>query len=202
VVPALIVGLALTLVARPLSVLVCASWWRMPLRHQVFVSWAGLRGAVPIVLATIPITQGLPAAHRIFDVVFLLVVAFTLVQAPTLPWLARRTGVAVEAGTTSVDVESAPLEEIGASLLQVTVPPGSRLAGVHVIDLRLPANAALALVHRSGEIFVPDRHTSLRTGDHLLLAVGDSVREATEERLRAISRDGRLAMWREQAGAK
>lgn len=199
VVPALIVGVALTLVARPLSVLVCASWWRMPLRHQVFVSWAGLRGAVPIVLATIPITQGLPAAHRIFDVVFLLVVAFTLVQAPTLPWLARRTGVAVEAGTTSVDVESAPLEQMDASLLQLTVLPGSRLAGVHVVDLRLPADAALTLVHRCGEIFVPDRHTSLRTGDHLLLAVSDHAREATEERLRAISQGGRLAVWRDGA---
>ena len=197
VVPALIVGLGLTLVARPLSVLVCASWWRMPLAHQAFMSWAGLRGAVPIVLATIPITQGLPDARQIFDVVFLLVVAFTLVQAPTLPWVARRTGVAVESGTTTVDVESAPLEQMDASLLQLTVRPGSRLAGVHVIDLRLPADAALTLVHRAGELFVPDRHTSLRTGDHLLLAVSDHAREATEERLRAISHGGRLALWRE-----
>jgi cell volume regulation protein A len=68
---------------------------------------------------------------------------------------------------------------------------------VHVIDLRLPADAALTLVHRAGELFVPDRHTSLRTGDHLLLAVSDHAREATEERLRAISHGGRLAMWRE-----
>jgi cell volume regulation protein A len=196
-VPALIVGLGLTLVARPLSVLACASWWRMPLAHQAFMSWAGLRGAVPIVLATIPTTQGLPGAQRIFDVVFLLVVAFTLVQGPTLPWVARRTGVAVEGSTTTVDVESAPLEQLDASLLQLTVPPGSRLAGVHVIDLRLPADAALALVHRAGEIFVPDRHTSLRTGDHLLLAVSDHAREATEQRLRAISQGGRLAVWRD-----
>jgi cell volume regulation protein A len=56
---------------------------------------------------------------------------------------------------------------------------------------------ALTLVHRSGEIFVPDRHTSLRTGDHLLLAVSDHAREATEARLRAISQGGRLAVWRD-----
>lgn len=195
IVPALIVGLGLTLVARPLSVLVCASWWRIPLRQQAFLSWAGLRGAVPIVLATIPITQGLPSATRIFDVVFLLVVAFTLIQGPTLPWVARRTGVALVDTPTRIEVESAPLEEMDASLLQLRVPRGSRLAGVYVADLRLPEHAALALVARSGAIFVPDQHTSLQADDQLLLAVSDHAREATETRLRAIARDGRLALW-------
>jgi len=195
VVPALIVGLGLTLVARPLSVLVCASWWRMPLRHQAFVSWAGLRGAVPIVLATIPVTQGLPSAHRIFDVVFLLVAFFTLVQGPTLPWVARRTGVALDVQPTTLEVESAPLEEMDASLIQLTVPEGSHLHGVYATDLRLPKDAVLALVHRSGSILVPDDHTSLRVGDHLLLAVSDDVHEATTERLRAIAEHGRLASW-------
>ena len=98
VVPALVVGTALTLVARPVSVALCATPFRVPWREQVFMSWAGLRGAVPIVLATIPMTRGLPAADRIFDVVFLLVVVFTLVQGPTLPALARRLRVAEPAG--------------------------------------------------------------------------------------------------------
>jgi cell volume regulation protein A len=195
IVPALIVGLGLTLVARPLSVLVCASWWRVPLLHQAFMSWAGLRGAVPIVLATIPITQGLPSAHRIFDVVFLLVVFFTLVQGPTLPWVARRTGVTVSHKPTTLDVESAPLEEMDASLLQLTVPPGSRLAGVYATDLRLPHRAVLALVHRDGTILAPDEHTTLQIGDHLLLAVPDDVQEATTRRLGAIAEHGRLAEW-------
>ncbi|HET6693931.1 MAG TPA: potassium/proton antiporter, partial [Pedococcus sp.] len=122
IVPAAIVGVALTFVARPASVLACASWFRIPLRHQVFMSWAGLRGAVPIVLATIPTARGLPSADRIFDVVFLLVVAFTLLQAPLLPWLARRTGVAREHSAQELEVESAPLEEMNASLLQFRVP--------------------------------------------------------------------------------
>jgi cell volume regulation protein A len=160
----------------------------------VFLSWAGLRGAVPIVLATIPIARGLPDATRIFDVVFLLVVLFLLVQAPLLPWLARRTGVA-SAATRSLEVESAPLEAIGASLLQLDIPEGSRLSGVHVVDLRLPAQAVPSLVHREGTFFAPDEHTSLRAGDSLVLAVSESVREQTEARLRAIDRGGRLAVW-------
>ncbi|WP_235530244.1 MULTISPECIES: potassium/proton antiporter [unclassified Nocardioides] len=192
---AAIVGIGLTFVARPVSVFVCTSWARIPLREQVFLSWAGLRGAVPIVLATIPVAQGLPAAQRIFDVVFLLVVAFTLVQAPTLPWLARRTGVTVDSTPEELEVESAPLEHMHAHLLQFRVPSGSQLHGVYVSDLRLPPGAALALVHRDRELLSPDVHTSLRGGDHLLLAVPDDARQATEERLRAIGNHGRLAVW-------
>lgn len=194
VVPATIVGLGLTLVARPVSVVLCASWWRVPWRHQVFLSWAGLRGAVPIVLATIPITERLPSATRIFDVVFLLVAGFVLIQAPLLPWLARRTGIVVERAE-EIDVESARLEQMDASLLQFEVPPGSRLHGVYADDLRLPTRAVLALVARGKDILVPGRHTTLREGDHLLLAVPDDVRDATEDRLRAVSRGGRLGVW-------
>lgn len=192
---AAIVGLGLTLVARPISVALCSLASKLSIREQVFVSWAGLRGAVPIVLATIPISQGLPSAHRIFDVVFLLVVVFTLLQAPTLPWLARRTGVVAEVSTRELQVESAPLEEMSASLLQLRVPEHSHLHGVYVSDLRLPENAALALVHRGERIITPNEHLTLRSGDHLLLAVSDDVREETEERLRAIGRHGRLAVW-------
>jgi potassium/hydrogen antiporter len=199
VVPAMVVGVGLTFVARPISVAVCAVWWRVPWAHQVFISWAGLRGAVPIVLATIPNTEGLPQAERIFDVVFLLVSAFVLVQGPTLPWLARRTGVVVERAT-EIEVESAPLESLDASLLQFEVPEGSRLAGVFADDLRLPASAVLALVARDGRVSTPDRHTSLRPGDQLLLVVPERVRNETERRLHAISRHGRLAVWLDADG--
>ncbi|AWB92889.1 potassium/proton antiporter [Aeromicrobium chenweiae] len=193
--PALLVGSVLLLVARPLSVLVCATPYRVPWREQAFMSWAGLRGAVPIVLATIPITQGLPSAHQIFDVVFLLVVVFTLVQGPTLPWVAKKLGVTDEERTTDVTIESAPLEDIDVTVLQLTVSADSRLAGVYVDELRLPGDAVITLIRRRGEIFAPKESTVLRAGDHLLLATSNEVRSAAERRLRAVSRGGRLAGW-------
>ena len=199
-VPAMIVGGVLLLIARPLSVMLCATPFGVTWREQVFMSWAGLRGAVPIVLATIPITVGLPAAHRIFDVVFLLVVVFTLVQGPTLPFLARKLGVVEVGAAQDVSIESAPLEEIDATLLQFTVPDQSRLAGVYLAELRLPGDAAITLILRMGEIFVPDQNTVLRTGDHLLLATSNVGRAATESRLRAVSRAGRLAAWYGEEG--
>jgi cell volume regulation protein A len=198
--PAIIVGSALLLVARPLSVLLVATPFRVPWREQAFMSWAGLRGAVPIVLATIPITAGLPAAERIFDVVFLLVVVFTLVQGPTLPSVARRLGVTEPEGTRDVVVESAPLDEIDASVISFTVPAGSRMAGVYVSELRLPVGSMVTLVVRDGETFVPEPATALRVGDHLLLVSTDTGRAATERRLRAVSRAGRLATWYGEQG--
>ena len=193
--PALVVGGGLLLLARPLSVLLCATPFRVPWREQAFMSWAGLRGAVPIVVATIPISAGLPAAQQVFDIVFLLVVVFTLVQAPTLPPLARRLGVDEEPDTTEVLIESAPLERMDADLLQATVPAGSRLHGVAMWELRLPPGAVVSLVLRDGRSLVPDRDTSLRHGDHLLLVVPTAARAEVERRLRAVHRAGRLAGW-------
>src|SRR3712207_9390702 len=99
----------------------------MPWRQQMFVSWAGLRGAVPIVLATFPLTAQVPDATRIFDTVFVLVVVFTVVQGGSLPWVTRRLGIATAGVPRDVDVESAPLEELDAELMQMTVPLGSQI---------------------------------------------------------------------------
>lgn len=192
---ALVVGGALTLVARPLSVFACATPFRVPWRDQLFISWAGLRGAVPIVLATIPMAAGLPGAQRIFDVVFLLVIVFTLIQGPTLPWVARRLGAAVEHRPRSVAIESAPLEGLDAALLQFSVSSASRLAGVEVAELRLPPRVAISLVLRRGEIFTPGPTTVLSAGDHVLIASARPDQEAVERRLQQVSEDGRLAGW-------
>jgi cell volume regulation protein A len=197
--PALIVGLSLLLVARPLSVLLCATPFRIRLREQAFLSWAGLRGAVPIVLATIPITVGIPSAERIFDVVFLLVVVFTIVQGPTLSFAARRLGVIDDGSTREVTIDASPLDDHDASLLQFGVPEGSRLHGVAVFELRLPGDALVTLITRGGEIFVPSQDTVLRAGDQLLLVTSDAGRAATERRLLDVSRGGRLAGWRRDA---
>ena len=198
---ALFVGAVATFLARPLAVVLSAAPFRLPWREQVFLSWAGLRGAVPIVIATIPITEGLLGAERVLDVVFVLVVVYTLIQAPTLPWVGRRLGV-VEAGQAlDVEVETAPLDEMGADLLQVRVGPGSRLHGVYVEELRLPAGAHVTLVVRDGQGLVPRQHTQFVTGDQLLVVATTGVRDAAEARLRAVARGGKLARWNGERGS-
>jgi cell volume regulation protein A len=193
ILPALAVAAALLLVARPLSVLVCATPFRVPLRRQTFLAWAGLRGAVPIVLTTIPLSTGLPGATKVFDTVFVLVVVCTLLQAPVLAPLARRLGIDQPIGARELGVEAAPLDDIYADLLEVQITSRSRLHNVEVWELRLPAGAAVTLVVREQHAFVPKDDTVLRRGDTLLVVTTRADRHATEERLQAVSDGGRLA---------
>ncbi len=193
---AVLLGLALLLVARPLSVLAAASWFRLGWREQALLSWAGLRGAVPIVLTTVPVAAGVPDSLQLFDLVFVLVVVFTVVQGPSLPWVARRLGLEAGMAAVELDVEASPLGALDAELLQVKVPAGSRLHGVEIFELRLPPGANITLVARDGGSFVPTPQTALRHGDELIVVTSAQARVATEERLRAVSAGGRLAGWR------
>lgn len=195
ILPALAIGSVLALLARPAAVLAATLPLRLPWRQQSFLSWAGLRGAVPIVLATIPVSARVPGSTRLFDIVFIVVAVNTLLQGPTLPWAARRLRVIAPAEPLDVDVEAAPLEALHADLLQAQIPPGSRLHGVEIFELRLPTEANLALIVRDGKGFVPGPTTTLRSGDRLLIVASVAVREQTERRLRAVSRAGKLAGW-------
>lgn len=188
-------GLILTFVARPLSVAVSSLVSPLPWRELTFLSWAGLRGAVPIVLATIPLAEEVGEATRLFDIVFVMVVLYTLLTGPTLPLVAKVLRVARRSEPRGLDVEAAPLERVAADLLQVTISPASRMHGVEVGELRLPQGASVSLVIRDGAIMVPESRTTLRHGDDLLVVTPRKIREATEERLRQVSAGGRLGRW-------
>ncbi|HEX7535454.1 MAG TPA: potassium/proton antiporter [Dermatophilaceae bacterium] len=195
IVPAIVIGLALLLVARPLSVILSLTPFRVPWRDQAFLSWAGLRGGVPIVLATVPVTVGTPGAQRLFDLVFVLVVIFTLVQGPALPWVARRLGVTDTDRAVDLEVEATPLDELRADILQMSINATSLLHGVEVFELRLPPGANVTLVVRGGQGFVPSPRTTLRHGDQLLIVATAETRKAAEGRVREVSKLGRLAGW-------
>jgi cell volume regulation protein A len=190
----LVVGAILTFVARPLTVVACAVWFGRSAREQVFVGWAGLRGAVPIVLATIPLSADVAGSRDLFNVVFVAVVIYTLLQAAPLARLAAACGVLTDAAR-DVEVEAAPLERVSADLLQIRVPVGSRLAGVEVGELRLPVGASISLIVRDDRTFVPHRTDRIAVHDDLLVVAERSVREEAEARLRAVGRFGRLAGW-------
>jgi len=200
--PALVAGLVLVLLARPLSIVVSMLPFRLPWREQVFLSWSGLRGAVPIVLALIPVTRDpySPAARLLVDVVLVLVVLLTLLQGTTLPWVARLLRVSREGEVTEIEVDSAPLDELGADLLHVRVPVGSQLHGVYLRELRLPHGATVSLVVRAGEGFTPTPNTRLRERDQLLVVTTATARRRAEQRIRAVDRAGRLARWRGESG--
>ncbi|MGX1490852.1 cell volume regulation protein A [Streptomyces tendae] len=195
IVPALVIGLALTMLARPLSVVACLTPFRVAWREQALMSWAGLRGAVPIILATIPVVSGVEGSERIFNIVFVLVVVYTLIQGPTLPWLGRKLNLGQGPEAADLGIESAPLERLGGHLLSFVIPEGSKMHNVEVGELRLPPGAGVTLVVRDGKSFVPQPATVLRQGDELLVVATDPVRDAAERRLRAVGAGGKLAGW-------
>ena len=192
---AVVGSLLLTFVARPITVWVSAIVQPMPWREIAFVSWAGLRGAVPIVLATIPFAEGVTNAERLFDIVFVIVVISTVLTGPTLPMVAGWLGVTRQLEPRSLDLEVAPLERLSADMLQVTISPVSRLHGVEVGELRLPEGSSVSMVVRDGQAIVPERRTVLRRGDDLLVVTPRGLREPTVRRLRTVSAHGRLGRW-------
>ncbi|MFK0247406.1 potassium/proton antiporter [Amycolatopsis azurea] len=196
----LVAGAVVLLLARPLSVLLSSLPFKVPWREQVFLSWAGLRGAVPIVLALIPLSSGVPGAQELVDAVFVLVIVLTLLQGATLTPLAKALGLAQHAEAHEIDVDSAPLDEMGAELLQVRINAGSKMHGVYLAELRLPVGATISLLVRDGAGFTPNKNTRLQERDQLLVVTTADARDTAERRLRAVDRAGRLARWKGESG--
>ena len=189
-----VIGAVLTFIVRPLSVALCAVWFKLPWREQAFVAWAGLRGAVPIIMATVPLAAGSPRSETIFEEVLVLVVVFTLLQAPTLPAVARLLRIA-DAAPVDIEVEVAPLDRVQADFMQVSVPPGSRLHGVTIKELRLPPLSVVAVILRDGVPLSPVPLDRIQEGDELMIVVPSRQRDAVEHLLASIGQGGRLSRW-------
>jgi potassium/hydrogen antiporter len=192
---ALVVCLILVLVARPVATVVSLAPFRLPWRSITFTAAAGLRGAVPIVFAAIPLGLGVTEAPLVFDVTLLVVLILLLVQMPALGWLGRRLGVVRPGQAVELELESAPLDGMRAQVLGVEVPTGSGFVGTFVSEVGLPEGAVVALVIRNDAAIAPDVHTRIRAGDRLLVVTTEGARTATEARIRAVARSGRLARW-------
>jgi potassium/hydrogen antiporter len=166
----LLVAAVLVLVARPAAVFATLIRSRLGQREKLLVSWVGLRGAVPIILATFPLVEGLPEAETVFDVVFFAVVVSVLVQGTTIPVVARRLGLSAPLE----DRRPYPIEAVSTSgsdtaMHEVRVAPGSPAAGRTVVELGLPKGTLLVLLSRDGEFVVPQGSTELLPGDRVLV---------------------------------
>jgi potassium/hydrogen antiporter len=181
VVPGLGLALVLILVARPLAVWLCLAVG-FTSRERVLVSWAGLRGAVPIVLATFPLAAGVPESETIFNAVFFVVVVSALVQGTTFERLAKRLGL-VQPVRPSVHrpLEVGAIRALGADLLEFTLDDGHGLVGRRVRDLGLPPDAIVALIVRGERAVLPRGTTRLEAADHLFVVARPRLRRQLEE---------------------
>jgi cell volume regulation protein A len=171
-VQAVVVAVLLMFVARPIAVGLTLLPFRLPYREIGFVSWVGLRGATPIILATFPVAAGVPDAERIFDVVFFVVLTSVLVQGASIPFAARRFGMVEDgAATRPVSFDTVITGDEGPRLREIVVEPGADAVGRQLVDLGLPRGVLLVLVRRGPTTFMPQGSTTIEEGDELLVAV-------------------------------
>lgn len=168
--PALAVAAVLMVFARPLGAALCLLPARFGVAATAMVSWVGLRGAVPIVLATFALEAGVEGAQTIFDVVFFVVLVSVLVQGTTIPVVARWLGVTGPAPSTpAYPIESVAHPDAGAALHEVDVPAGSSVVDRRVFELGLPPEVLIVLIDRDGDVIVPRGETVVVAGDRLMV---------------------------------
>lgn len=192
---ALVAGGALVVLARPVAAVVSLLPFRWSWREIAFVGIAGLRGAVPIVFAAIPLGMAVPGADLVFDATLIVVFILLLGHGPVLVAAARRLKLSDQTDVAELEVESAPLDGVEAVVLGVDVPADSGLVGVFVTELGLPKGSVVSLIVRRGEALAVDANSRIVASDRLVIVCTQSSRAATEERLHLIGRGGRLASW-------
>ena len=165
----LVIAAVLVFVARPIAVAVCLPWFRTTWQETTIVAWAGLRGAVPIVLATFPLSVGHPQGVLIFNIVFFVVLLSALVQGLTVTPLARRLGLEADPSPWESMVDVVPLDRVQGDLIEVELDPGSPVVGRSLADAPLPDRARIAAIFRADEVVVPTGSTELCAGDRLLV---------------------------------
>jgi cell volume regulation protein A len=166
--PGLALGLFLAFVARPLVVALLLAPFRVPRREVVFVAWVGLRGAVPIMLATFPVVAAVGGARQVFDVVFFIVVVSALVQGTSIRWLARTLGLEVEGPPPPrAMLEIMSTQRLSGEVVSFYVEPASAVAGSRISDLPVPDGSAVMLVVRGRELVAARGRTVLQPGDHV-----------------------------------
>ncbi|MCS6287206.1 MAG: potassium/proton antiporter [Nitrospira sp.] len=179
----LLLALFLMIVARPAAVFMTLGFTTLTLRETTMVAWVGLRGAVPIILATFPLLAGIPQATLIFNLVFFIVLMSVLLQGTSIPLVARwlKVDEPLQRRLNASPVWNAPTG-LKNGLVEMTVPESSVVVGNRLIDVGLPKATRVILIGREGQGFVPDGSTVLEANDSLLVFTD----QASSFRLRAL----------------
>ncbi|OGX31348.1 MAG: K+/H+ antiporter [Omnitrophica WOR_2 bacterium RIFCSPHIGHO2_01_FULL_48_9] len=166
----LLISLFLMFIARPLSIFLCLSFSRMNLREKTFISWVGLRGAVPIILATFPLLAGTPRADMIFNIVFFIVLTSVLFQGTSLSFVSKLLKVDAPFRNKRIyPIEFEHSADIDASLEDLIIPYNSKVAGKPLFEVKIPPGCLVVLISRDDKFFIPNGATVLNGGDVLLV---------------------------------
>jgi potassium/hydrogen antiporter len=183
VLPGLALAAFLMFVARPMAVFLCLAFSKASMRGRILIGWIGLRGAVPIILATFPLLAGIPLAATMFNLIFFVVFASVLLQGTSIPFAARRLGVrdrAADPEPAGVTLPTRPQSD----LVTMEARRSSPIAGRQIVYAGLPKDTLILLIFRGNEFFTPNGRTLIHPGDRLIILTSkrsvDAVRERVE----------------------
>ncbi|RPD98709.1 potassium/proton antiporter [Aureibaculum marinum] len=166
----LVISLFLILIARPMSVFISLMFFKMKLRRRFYISWVGLRGAVPIVFATYPLLAGIDKANIIFNIVFFISVTSVLIQGTTLSLVAKWLRVAEPNEEKRItDVDKLIFDLPKSSLQEIKILPKFNAINKRIVDLNFPKSAFIIIIKRNGEYIPPNGSTKIKTNDILMV---------------------------------
>ena len=168
---ALLIGVFMIIIARPLSVFICMLPFgkKVTLKSRLFVSWVGLRGAVPIIFATYPVVEQVPGADAIFNIVFFITIVSLVIQGTTVSHMSRWLGLSMPMPKTGNDFGVELPEEIGSDLRDLTVTAELLANGNTLKEMNIPKGTLVMIVKRGDAYLVPNGMMKLQVGDKLLL---------------------------------
>lgn len=170
----LVISLFLMLVARPVSVFISLMFFKMRLRRRVYISWVGLRGAVPIVFATYPLLAGIEKADMIFNIVFFIALTSILVQGTSLGVVAKWLKVSRPAEEKILTPSEKFMEEHPKTeMREIGIGDSNKTVGKRIVDLEFPSSAIIAMIKRGEKYITPDGSTVIEAGD-VLIVLSDS----------------------------
>ncbi|MDG5799274.1 potassium/proton antiporter [Marinilabiliaceae bacterium ANBcel2] len=181
IVPGVLIALFLIFIARPLAVVISLSPFKMPLRERIFISWVGLRGAVPIVFATYPMLVGLDNAPSMFNMVFFITILSVLLQGTSLPIVSKWLKVALPhrlRRRMPVDIELG--DSVKSEIIEVEITLESPAVNRKIVDLGIPKTALIVMINRHGNYITPNGNTVIEKGDRLMILAEnhDCLKEA------------------------
>lgn len=166
----LLIAISLIFLARPISIFLTLLPTGFTFKEKTLISWVGLRGAVPIILATYPLLAGLKQADSIFNIVFFVVITSALLQGATIPYVAKWLGVDVPVVKKPIyPIEFTPVSGFKSELKELTIPTGSPADNRTIVEMYLPQEFLIILIARENEFILPSGGITLRAGDTLIV---------------------------------
>jgi len=181
----LLIAIILIFIARPVSIFLTLLPTGFSLKEKLFLSWVGLRGAVPIILATYPLLAGLSQADSIFNIVFFVVLTSALLQGASIPFVAKWLNVDIPVTKKPVyPIEFNPVSGFKSELKELTIPKDSPASGKTILDLHLPEEFLIILIARDNEFIMPSGGIDLRAGDTLIVLSNKDAFDYAERELK------------------